>query len=74
MRIQDILIVGLAGIGIYYIAKRFIIDDKKRIANTIIQNPAEDNLITQSPPKVVTTIGTPTMDGEIDIVRWVEND
>jgi hypothetical protein len=71
MKLSDILLVGLAAVGIYYIGKRFMNDAK--LKNAIAQ-PSEDNdIISQPPPKSVTMVGTPNINGDVDIVKWVEN-
>ena len=72
MKLSDILIVGLAAVGIYYIGKRFMNDAKTKSASE--SKNVDNSVIAQAPPKAVTMIGTPTMNGDIDIVRWVENE
>lgn len=76
MRFSDILLIGLATVGIYYIGRRFLKDSNKPTMNTIIGNQTtpQNDVIAQAPPKVVTMVGTPTIDGDFDVLRWVENE
>jgi len=71
MKLSDILLVGLAAVGIYYIGKRFMNDAK--VKNAIAQVNENNDIISQPPPKSITTVGTPNINGDVDIVKWVEN-
>ena len=78
MKASDIVLVALAAVGIYYIGKRFMNDAKKPVSNVSTEPsiaPATNQIITEPPPKSITMIGTPSINGtDIDVVKWVEND
>lgn len=74
MKMSDLILVGLAAVGIYYIGKRFLNDAKKKNEIPTVSVSKSNDVIAQAPPKVVTTIGTPSINGDIDIIKWVEND
>lgn len=73
MKLTDLLLVGLAAVGIYYIGKRFMNDAKKTPAPIPIPDSKKNEVIDEAPPKVVTTIGTPSINGDLDIIKWVTN-
>lgn len=74
MKVSDLLLIGLAAVGIYYVGKRFMNDANKKTSSASTPSAKSNDVIAQAPPKVVTTIGTPSINGDLDIIKWVENE
>ena len=69
MKVGDLLLVGLAAIGIYYIGKRYMND--KKVNNQMQADKPAEQLNTETQPY---SVNVPTLDGDdLNIIQWVEN-